>query len=110
MIQDNSGHGIAISRASVARILGNTIRNNRQNGINVEKLSLADVASNLIEGNSLNGIQVTQNSGVNLGTDTGSGLEQSPNTTGASNGQFGIDASLGAYLDGRLPAALICAN
>ena len=102
LIQGNGGHGIVLSRASVARILGNTIRSNSQNGINVEKLSQADIAANIIEGNSQNGIQATQGSGVNLGTDTGTGLENSPNSTGAPNGQYGIDCSLGVYADGRL--------
>lgn len=102
IIQGNGGHGIALSRGSVARILGNTIRNNRQNGISVEKLSQADIASNVIEGNMLHGIQATQNSGVNLGTETGGGLEQAPNSAGAANGQYGIECSLGAYAHGRL--------
>ena len=102
LIQGNGGHGIVLSRVSVARILGNTIRNNRQNGINIEKLSQADIASNIIEANSQNGIQATQSSGVNLGTDTGTGLENSPNTTGSPNGQYGIDCSVGAYAVGRL--------
>ncbi len=101
LIQGNGGHGIVVSRGSVARIGGNVIQNSRQNGILVEKVSQADIASNIIQDNAQNGIQVTQNSGVNLGADTGSGLEQSPNS-GRPNGQYGIAASLGAYADGRL--------
>lgn len=102
LIQGNGSHGIAVSRASVVRINGNTIRSNRGNGIFVDTLSHVDTAANTIEDNSQNGIQVTQNSGVNLGRDTGSGLENSPNSTGRPNGQYGIDCSLGAYADGRL--------
>ncbi|MBI3940595.1 MAG: right-handed parallel beta-helix repeat-containing protein, partial [Acidobacteria bacterium] len=102
LIEGNGGHGVVVSRGSIARINGNTIRNSGQNGIFVEKLSHADIGSNIIEGNAQNGIQATQNSGVNLGADTGAGLEQSPNSTGTPNGQYGIDLSLGAYADGRL--------
>lgn len=102
LIQGNGGEGIVLSRAAVGRINGNTIRNNRQNGIFVQKLSQVDIGANLIEDNSQNGIQVTQNSGVNLGAGTGSGLENSPNSTGRPNGQYGIDGALGAYADGRL--------
>ena len=102
VIEDNGGQGIVVSRGSVARINGNTIRRSGQNGIFVEKVSQADIGSNLIENNAQSGIQATQNSGVNLGADTGTGLEQSPNSSGARNGQWGIDCSLGAYADGRL--------
>ncbi|OFW01799.1 MAG: hypothetical protein A3G20_00045 [Acidobacteria bacterium RIFCSPLOWO2_12_FULL_59_11] len=104
VIQGNGGHGVYIQRASLARIYQNTIRNNRQNGVNVEKLSYAEIASNIIEGNRRNGIQATQNSGVHLGTDTGTGNENRPNSTGTSapNGKYGIEVSLGAYADGRL--------
>ncbi len=101
-IQGNGGHGIHIQRASMARIYLNTIRNSGQNGVNVEKLSFAEIASNVIEGNSRNGVQATQNSGVHLGTETGTGNENRPNSTGVPNGQMGIDCSLGAYAVGRL--------
>lgn len=103
VIQNNVGQGIVISRASIARISGNTIANNGQNGIQVVKMSQADIASNTIEGNSQNGIRVMQNSGVNLGADSGSGLEQAPNSTPSTpNGQRGINCSLAGYADGRL--------
>ena len=102
LIEGNGGQGIVVSRGSVARINGNTIRNSSQNGIFVEKVSQADIGSNIIEGNAQNGIQVTQNSGVNLGADTGSGLEQSPNSTVTPNGQYGIEILGGAFADGRL--------
>lgn len=101
-IQGNGGHGIHIQRASMARIYLNTIRNSGQNGVNVEKLSFAEIASNVIEGNSRNGVQAMQNSGVHLGTDTGTGNENRPNSTGTPNGQMGIDCSLGSYAVGRL--------
>jgi parallel beta-helix repeat protein len=101
-IEGNGGHGIVVSRGSVARINGNTIRNSGQHGIFVEKMSQADVASNVIEGSAQDGILATQNSGVNLGADTGSGFEQSPNTTAVPNGQYGIEITDGAYADGRL--------
>ncbi len=102
LIQGNGGQGIVVSTASVARIGGNTIRNNGQNGIFVEKLSHTDIGSNIIEGNAQNGIQVNTSSGVNLGTDTGSGLENAPNSTGTPNGQWGIEILGSSYADGRL--------
>jgi len=102
VIENNGGRGIFIDRASVARIAGNTIANNNQNGIEVARMSQADIASNTIEANAQNGIRVMQNSGVNLGADTGTGLENSPNSSTVPNGKYGIEVSLGAYADGRL--------
>jgi parallel beta-helix repeat protein len=102
LIQDNGGDGILVTRASVVRIHGNTIRSNRGNGIAIEKLSQVDTGANTIEDNSQNGILAVQHSGVHLGRDTGSGLENSPNTTARPNGRYGIDASMGAYVEGRL--------
>ena len=102
VIQGNGGHGVHIQRGSVARVYLNTISNNSQNGVNVEKMSFAEIASNTIEGNTRNGIRAQHNSGVNLGADTGTGLENLPNSTGTPNGQFGLNVSLGAYADGKL--------
>lgn len=102
VIEDNGGHGIVVTRGSVARVNGNVIRRSGQNGIYVEKVSQADIGSNVIEDNAQSGIQATHNSGVNLGADTGTGLEQSPNSTGRPNGQWGIDCSVGTYAAGRL--------
>ena len=102
LIQGNGVHGILVNRASVARIFGNTIRNNAEDGISLVKMSQADIASNTIEGNTRNGIRAQHNSGVNLGADTGTGLENLPNSTGTPNGQFGLNVSLGAYADGKL--------
>ena len=102
VIQNNGNHGILVNRTSVARIMGNTIANNGEDGISVVKMSQADISSNTIEGNARNGIRAQHNSGVNLGADTGTGLENSPNSTTVPNGQYGIDLSLGAYADGRL--------
>jgi hypothetical protein len=101
-IEGNGGHGIHVQRNSMARIYLNAIRSNGQNGVNLEKLSFAEVASNVIEGNSRHGVQAMHNSGVHLGTETGNGNENRPNTTGPPNGQMGIDCSLGAYSAGRL--------
>jgi len=102
IIRNNGGIGIVVSRASVARILGNTIANSTQHGIQVAKMSQADIASNTIDGNGSSGIQVTQGSGVNLGADTGTGLERTPNSSGTPNVQRGLDCALGGYADGRL--------
>lgn len=102
IIQGNGGHGVHIQRASMARIYLNTIRNNTQNGVNVERLSYAEIASNTIEGNQGHGIGAKQNSGVLLGTDSGTNNENRPNDTVTPNGQRGIRCDLGGYADGRL--------
>ena len=101
-IQGNGGEGVRLQRASMARILLNTIRNNGSNGVLVEKLSYAEIASNIIEGNAQDGVRATQNSGVLLGQDTGTGNENRPNDTGTPNRKCGVEISLGAYVDGRL--------
>ncbi|MBI4459862.1 MAG: right-handed parallel beta-helix repeat-containing protein [Acidobacteria bacterium] len=101
VIQNNGGIGVVVSRGSVARINGNRIANNGEHGISVVKMSQADIAANTIEGNTQHGIRV-QHSGVNLGADTGSGLENSPNSTGTPNGQRGLSCAIGGYADGRL--------
>jgi hypothetical protein len=103
-IQNNAGGGIIVIRGSSARIVGNAIRNNTGDGVGVFRLSQADLSSNVIEGNTGNGVNVSQNSGVNLGRDTGDGIFDAVNTTGAAspNQGNGLSCSTGGYLDGRL--------
>jgi hypothetical protein len=101
IIEGNGGDGIRVTRNAYALILGNTIRGNTGNGIYVSKVSHADVASNTIDNNGDCGIQVTQNSGVILGNDTGETIYDLPNTTSVKNAQFGIKATIGAFVDGR---------
>jgi hypothetical protein len=52
--------------------------------------------------NSGNGILAVGNSTVNLGSDTGSALDELPNTSGAPNSGFGIRCSINSSADGRL--------
>ena len=99
---DSNGTGIHISNNSSARIVGNTISNNTVNGIQVAEVSHARISSNVINGSGQNGIFVTQNSGVNLGNDTGSTIYDSPNSTAINNGDKGLKCTTGGYADGRL--------
>jgi copper-binding protein NosD len=102
VIQNNGGFGVRIQRGASARLYTNTISNNGNNGINIESASYAEVASNVIEGNGKNGIAVTENSTLHLGNSSGSKNEDMPNTTSAPNAQFGLSASWGSYVSGRL--------
>jgi parallel beta-helix repeat protein len=101
-IEHNGGNGITLLRSSSAVIVGNTISDNGDNGIRVAGVSQADISANIISGNKQNGILVTQNSGVNLGNDTGDTIFDLPNTTTVGNGLFGLRGTIGAYADGRL--------
>jgi parallel beta-helix repeat protein len=100
-VQNNSS-GIVVRGSSSARIIGNTIIDNTGDGIVVQKASQADIADNLIDLNGGNGILVTQNSGVNLGKDTGTTIFDLPNSTTTGNGAYGLNCSIGGYADGRL--------
>jgi len=102
VIQGNGGHGIRIQRTSSARIYTNTISNNTNNGVNIESDSYAEIAANLINGNGKNGIAVSENSTLHLGNPTGIKYEDLPNTTTTPNAQYGLSASWGSYVQGRL--------
>jgi parallel beta-helix repeat protein len=102
IIRNNGVHGINVSFSSSVRVAGNTISDNIRNGINVDRASQATVSDNTIEANGLNGIFVTENSGVNLGSDTGTGIFDAPNRTTANNGLRGISCRVGGYGNGRL--------
>jgi len=102
VIQGNGGYGIRIQRTSSARIYTNTISNNANNGVNIESDSYAEIAANLINGNGKNGIAVSENSTLHLGNPTGNKNEDRPNTTTTPNAQYGLSASWGSYVQGRL--------
>jgi len=95
-------NGITLARSSSARIVGNTITNNSNDGIRISRVSQADISNNRIQANGGSGIFVTQNSGVNLGRDTGTTIFDLPNFSDASNGTYGVSCSIGGYADGRL--------
>ena len=101
-IQGNGAAGINVNRASSARIHGNTIADNNRAGVAVQGASQADIGGNAINSNRGEGILVEGNSIVNLGSDTGSGLDELPNTSGAPNSGFGIRCSINSSADGRL--------
>ena len=101
VIQNNSGDGIQVLRASTARIISNTISGNQRNGLTVQQASHADVAGNTFNRNLLHGIRVVGNSGVNL-ADSAMRLFEHPNATTAPNGMFGIRCEIGAYVEGPL--------
>jgi len=102
VIQGNGGYGIRIQRASSARIYTNTISNNASNGVNIESASYAEVATNVISDNGKNGVAVTENSTLHLGNPAGNKNEDRPNTSTAPNVGFGLSASWGAYVVGRM--------
>ena len=101
-IQNNGGDGIQVMRTSSAVINGNTITDNKRTGVTVQGASDADIRGNTINSNGRDGIFVTKNSTVSLGSATGSGLFQLPNTTGAPNSGFGIRCAINSSADGRL--------
>jgi parallel beta helix pectate lyase-like protein len=101
-ILGNGGHGVRVQRASSARIYSSTISGNLSDGIHIESDSYAEVASNVIDGNAKNGVFVSENSVLHLGNATGAKNEDNPNTTVVANGVFGLTASWGAYVQGRL--------
>lgn len=102
VIHGNGGHGIRIQRGSSARVYTNTISNNANNGINIESASYAEIATNVINGNGKNGINVSENSTLHLGNPNGNKNEDQPNTTTTPNAQFGLSASWGSYVVGRI--------
>jgi len=102
VIQNNGGFGIRVQRGASARIYTSRISNNANNGINIESASYAEVASDVIEGNGKNGIAVTENSTLHLGNPNGIKNEDLPNTSSVPNGQFGLNASWGSFVSGRL--------
>ena len=100
-IHNNGGRGVSVTGSSNARIAGNTINNNGDDGVGVFSVSHADVSDNDISGNAGDGITVGQNSGVNLGNDTGITMLDIPNDTFALNSGFGIRCFINSYADGR---------
>jgi hypothetical protein len=102
IVHGNGGYGIRIQRSSSARVYVTTISNNTNNGVNIESASYAEIASDVINGNGKNGVAVSENSTLHLGDPTGTKTEDTPNTTTVPNGQFGLSASWGSYVQGRL--------
>jgi parallel beta-helix repeat protein len=100
-IRNNGMHGISLTLSSSARIAGNTVSGNTRHGINVERASQATISDNTIDANGQHGVYVTENSGVNLGSDTGAGLFDAPNRTTANNVLRGIACRVGGYANGR---------
>ncbi len=101
VIRFNGVHGINVTFSASARIAGNTISDNARNGVNVERASQATVSSNAIDHNGANGVFVTENSGVNLGSDSGDGLFDAPNVTTTNNIGSGVACRVGGYVNGR---------
>jgi parallel beta-helix repeat protein len=101
IIRNNGTHGISVTLSSSARIAGNTISNNVRHGINVERASQATVSDNSIDANGQHGIFVIENSVVNLGTDSGTGLFDAPNRTTVNNVLRGVACRVGGAANGR---------
>jgi len=101
-IISNNPYGVVVSNSSEGRIVGNTINNNTIDGINVLRVSIGIIAGNDIYSNGQNGIFVSQNSGVNLGINTGSATFDHSNISTAPNLGKGLKCSIGGYADGIL--------
>jgi len=103
IIRNAGQHGIAVTRGSSARIVGNTIENNGASGVFVSRNSHADIFGNAISGNAGNGITASHNAGVNLGNEDNM-FELGPNQTDAAskNAGYGLSGSVGGYVDGPM--------
>lgn len=101
-IVSNAEDGIRVVRSSSAIILGNNISSNGRDGVLVYRASFSDISSNAIDSNGRHGINVGENSSVRLGEDSGTELDEEPNTTAANNNGFGIFCDLNSTLNGRL--------
>jgi len=101
IIRNNGTHGISVTLSSSVRIAGNTISNNVRHGVNVERASQATISDNTIDANGQNGIYVTENSVVNLGSDSGAGLFDAPNRTILNNVLRGVVCRVGGSANGR---------
>lgn len=93
-IQNNSNHGILVSRVSSVQVKGNLIEANGRSGVTISRVSQADVESNTINSNIEHGIFVTQNSGVNIASN---------NSTVPNNGN-GLRCRSNSYVEGPLTA------
>jgi parallel beta-helix repeat protein len=102
-IRNAGGHGIAVTRGSSARIVGNAIENNKGSGVFVTRNSQADIFGNSISGNAGNGITASHNAGVNLDNEDQL-FNLGPNQTdpGSKNAGAGLSGSVGGYADGPM--------
>jgi Right handed beta helix region/Periplasmic copper-binding protein (NosD) len=100
-IESNGNRGILVARSSSARIVENIIRNNTGDGVGVVRAAQADIAANAIDGNTGDGIFINQNSGINLGNDSGSTPQDQPNDTTTNNAGFGVRCLNNSSADGR---------
>jgi hypothetical protein len=102
-IRNVGGHGIVITAGSTARILGNTITGSKGSGILVSRNSQADVWSNTIADNAGDGIRVSEGSGIVASGANMPRREGENQTDGAQpNGGFGVNCSIGSYLNGPI--------
>jgi len=97
----DGGDGVRVTRSSSTIIIDNNIVGNNGDGVQVSRASHADISSNDINSNTGHGINVIENSGVNLGADSGTDLDQLPNDTSANNTGFGINCGINSYANGR---------
>lgn len=96
-------HGIAVTRGSSARIVGNTIDNCKGSGVFVTRNSQADVFGNSISGNAGNGITASYSGGLNLDNEDKL-FDLGPNRTdpNSRNAGVGLSGSVGGYAAGPL--------
>lgn len=101
-IQANQGRGVRVRFSSNARVAGNTIINNISDGIAVTGVSYGDLSNNVINNNGGDGVSISENSGVNLGRDTGTTIFDLPNTTTVNNAGVGVRCTINSYAESRL--------
>jgi len=100
-IRGAGAHGIAVTRGSSARVVGNTIDNCKGSGVFVSRSSQADVFGNSISGNGGDGITASYSGGVNLDNeDNLFGLGPNQTDPRATNGGVGVSGSVGGYVAG----------
>jgi parallel beta-helix repeat protein len=100
-IQNNGHNGVRVAASADADIIDNTISGNTESGVLVVQVSHALIASNTINSNGEDGVTVGENSGVNLGRDSGTDLDEMPNDTTVNNTGFGIRCFLNSSANGR---------
>jgi hypothetical protein len=76
--------------------------NDIRDGVRVARDSFADVANYLIDLSTGTGVAVLENTGVNLGEDSGSTIFTLPNSSTNNNGDFAYRCNSGSTIGGRL--------
>ena len=103
IIRNAGAEGIAVSRASSAWIIGNTVTGSKASGILISRNSQADILANAINGNGGDAVTAAYSSGINFTSD-GTPRREGPNKTDPQekNGGFGVRCMVGGHVAGPL--------